>query len=129
VVSDISCVACGQGLGWKYVDAEEESQKYKVGNFILEMKRVVKGVDWENGDQVFESARPKRVEKHARKDSGVSMDFDDVQEVEDGDGREVVEFDSEDEDECEDLFMGIWTPALAKKRRRARVWRDEKDIV
>ncbi|KAF2267438.1 yippee-like protein, partial [Lojkania enalia] len=40
-VSDISCRNCGSVLGWKYVDAEEESQRYKVGKFILETKRVV----------------------------------------------------------------------------------------
>ena len=35
-------------LGWKYVSAEEEAQKYKVGMFILETKRVIRSVDWEN---------------------------------------------------------------------------------
>lgn len=37
----------------------------------------------------------------------------DQSEVDDED----VEFDSQDEDECEDLFSGIWSPALAKRRR------------
>ena len=38
-----------------------------------------------------------------------------------------TEFDSQDEDECEDLFMGVWTPQLAAKRRRQRrmEWEDE----
>lgn len=114
-------------LGWKYVDAEEEGQKYKVGNFILEMKRVMMCVDWENGDAEVDNTAPpqRRKPSHERKDSAVSFGGDE----EDSAAREVVEFDSEDEDECEDLFMGIWTPALAKKRRKARAWRDEKDIV
>jgi hypothetical protein len=33
---------------------------------------------------------------------------------------ESVEFDSQDEDECEDLFAGVWSPTLAMKRRRGR---------
>lgn len=33
---------------------------------------------------------------------------------------DAVEFDSEDEDECEDLFAGVWSPELALKRRRGR---------
>jgi hypothetical protein len=33
---------------------------------------------------------------------------------------EEVEFDSQDEEECEDLFSGIWSPGLARKRRRNR---------
>jgi hypothetical protein len=85
-------------LGWKYVDAQEEGQKYKVGKFILETKRVVRGVEW-----------------------------DDVDEADVGEGREdkeeEIEFDSQDEDECEDLFSGIWSPVLARRRRKGRVAR------
>ena len=36
VVCDLYCVHCHSPLGWYYVDAYEESQKYKVGKFILE---------------------------------------------------------------------------------------------
>jgi hypothetical protein len=40
------------------------------------------------------------------------------------DGREgSVVFDSEDEDECEDLFLGVWSEALAKRRRKDKAWR------
>ena len=35
-------------------------------------------------------------------------------------GEEEVEFDSQDEDECEDLFAGVWSPQLARRRRRGR---------
>ncbi|CRK35816.1 hypothetical protein BN1708_016471, partial [Verticillium longisporum] len=31
VVADITCAVCHAKLGWKYVDAREEAQKYKVG--------------------------------------------------------------------------------------------------
>ena len=93
-VSDISCALCGSGLGWKYVAADEEGQRYKVGKFILETKRVCRGVEWEGG----------------------------VGEVEEQVGKEgeEVEFDSQDEDECEDLFAGVWSPQLARRRRRGR---------
>lgn len=92
-VSDISCRVCGSVLGWKYVHAEEEGQRYKIGKFILETKRIVKGVDgWE-----------------CREEEG--------REEEEG-----VEFDSEDDEECEDLFSGMWTPQLALKRRKNKAF-------
>ncbi|KAF2195664.1 yippee-domain-containing protein, partial [Zopfia rhizophila CBS 207.26] len=94
-VSDISCRTCGSVLGWKYVEAEEESQRYKVGKFILETRRVVRVVDWESA-AIVEGRRERKGEE------------------------EEIEFDSQDEDECEDLFMGIWSPQLARRRRRGR---------
>jgi hypothetical protein len=100
-VSDISCRGCGSVLGWKYVDAAEESQKYKVGKFILETRRIVKGAEWDNN--VDEGSG-----------HGAIMEAKD----------EDIEFDSEDEDECEDLFSGIWTPQLAKRRRKNRAYGD-----
>lgn len=95
-VSDISCALCGNGLGWKYVAADEEGQRYKVGKFILETKRVCRGVEWDGGEE-------EGVE------GGVGKE-----------GEEEVEFDSQDEDECEDLFAGVWSPQLARRRRRGR---------
>ncbi|MCJ1281694.1 hypothetical protein MMC26_001016 [Xylographa opegraphella] len=96
-VSDVSCAFCGNMLGWKYVDAEEESQRYKVGKFILETKKICTAVSWDN----VEGAR-----------SELPL-FD--TEAEDS-----IEFDSQDEDECEDLFSGLWDPSSALKRRRLR---------
>ncbi|KAK2735631.1 hypothetical protein FQN57_001177 [Myotisia sp. PD_48] len=90
-VSDISCLFCGTVLGWKYIAAEEESQKYKVGKFILETKRVCTSSVW-----TTETSHP-----------CTSND----------DGPNEVEFNSQDEDECEDLFLGVWTPELAERRR------------
>jgi hypothetical protein len=96
-VSDISCKQCGNVLGWKYVHAEEEGQRYKIGKFILETKRIVRGVDeWV--------------------DRGDDGRVDGMEEERD------VQFDSEDEDECEDLFSGIWTKELAGKRRKNRAF-------
>lgn len=92
-VSDISCISCGTVLGWKYVAAEEESQRYKIGKFILETKRINTSSCWESqGDGAATS-------------NGVY-------------GHKQVEFDSQDEDECEDLFSGMWNPALAVRRRQ-----------
>jgi hypothetical protein len=88
-------------LGWKYVDAAEDSQKYKVGKFILEARRIVKGAEWDTSVDEEE-------------DNGMVM------EAKDGE----VEFDSQDEDECEDLFSGIWSPQLAKRRRKNRAYGD-----
>ena len=46
-VCDVFCVSCQTVLGWKYEDAKEESQKYKVGKFIVEKVYLVKEADWE----------------------------------------------------------------------------------
>lgn len=118
-VSDISCALCGAVLGWKYVAADEESQRYKVGKFILETKRVCRGVSWEDdggGRGQADSASPppsSLTNNSATDDAGDG-----------GEDDEGVEFDSQDEDECEDLFAGVWSPALARKRRRGRAWRE-----
>ena len=89
-------------LGWKYVHAEEESQKYKIGKFILETKRVVRAAGWDAADDDVE---------------------DDVGGAKaDASGEEEIQFDSQDEDECEDLFSGLWTPTLARKRRSRKAW-------
>ncbi|KAF1810905.1 yippee-domain-containing protein [Eremomyces bilateralis CBS 781.70] len=98
-VCDISCTLCGAVLGWKYIAAEDEAQRYKVGKFILETSRVCKSVCWEGEGEGMV------VEEGYRK------------------SEEEFEFDSQDEDECEDLFSGVWSPALAKRRRRARLGR------
>ena len=97
------------------MDAKEAAQKYKIGKYILEMKRVVLAVGWEDGvdegdevAQVFEGAREEEVE-----------DADD----------DVVVFDSEDEDECEDLFAGTWDPEVVAKRRGKRTWSRKKNSV
>jgi hypothetical protein len=102
-VSDVSCAICGTVLGWKYVEAAEESQKYKVGKFILETKRIKLGVSWENEEG---------------EDGSLPLPPDELSGAEYGE--EGVEFDSQDEDECEDLFAGVWSTQLAFKRRRGK---------
>lgn len=97
VVADINCGSCSTKLGWKYVDAKEQGQKYKVGKFILEMERVVTYRSWEDAidEDVAETATPGK----------------------DGE-EEDVEFDSDDDDECEDIFAGTWDPEVVEERRR-----------
>jgi len=97
-------------LGWQYVAAEEESQRYKVGKFILETKKVVACSNWENDDDDSDTFNG-----NMRRGRMPPERLDKV-----GSGIEDIEFDSQDEDECEDLFAGVWSPALAERRRRGR---------
>ncbi|CAL9090407.1 protein yippee-like [Musa troglodytarum] len=46
-VADIFCCCCGQNVGWKYVAAQEKTQKYKEGKFVLERGRIADGTDLE----------------------------------------------------------------------------------
>ncbi|KAN0055845.1 hypothetical protein ACTA71_011732 [Dictyostelium dimigraforme] len=46
IVADIYCIDCGETLGWKYEFAKEESQKYKVGKYILEKAKIQKEVNF-----------------------------------------------------------------------------------
>jgi len=45
-VCDIFCSYCESPLGWKYEAAYEESQKYKVGKFIIETINMCKHDRW-----------------------------------------------------------------------------------
>ncbi|KAL2130951.1 hypothetical protein VTI74DRAFT_5734 [Chaetomium olivicolor] len=101
IVADISCVTCGTVVGWKYVDAREPEQRYKVGKFILETRRVVGSHSWE--DMVV----PETDEGHP----------DDQRD----DCNDAVVFDSDDEDECDDIFAGVWDPEVVAERRRSRI--------
>ena len=107
-VSDISCAVCDSVLGWKYVSAEEEGQRYKVGKFILETRKVCRTALWEgDGEAVVDETA-----EQGRRSSAYRIPPNELSEA--------VEFDSEDEDECDDLFLGVWTPELAMKRRKAK---------
>jgi hypothetical protein len=110
-VANICCSMCGWELGWRYVAAQEEEQRYKVGKYILETKRVIKAVDWEGDGDGHET------NEHMRRNKGKNGEDDDSDD-------DDVLFDSQNEDECEDLFMGIWSEKLAMKRRRDKLWRE-----
>ncbi|KAG0231168.1 hypothetical protein BGW42_000400 [Actinomortierella wolfii] len=45
-VADISCNICKSTVGWVYIFAFEESQKYKEGKFIVEKAKIVKESPW-----------------------------------------------------------------------------------
>ncbi|KAF4455683.1 hypothetical protein F53441_2083 [Fusarium austroafricanum] len=103
VVADINCGSCSTKLGWKYVDAKEQGQKYKVGKFILEVERVVTYRSWEDAIDEDVETTPMADMK--------------------GEEEEEIEFDSDDDDECEDIFAGTWDPEIVEERRRRMVSR------
>eukprot|EP00689_Sawyeria_marylandensis_P001464 EC821717.1.p1 GENE.EC821717.1~~EC821717.1.p1 ORF type:complete len:143 (+),score=44.81 EC821717.1:142-570(+) len=40
IVADIFCLKCNTTIGWRYYEAYNESEKYKVGKFVLEKELV-----------------------------------------------------------------------------------------
>ncbi|KAG2199627.1 hypothetical protein INT46_010554 [Mucor plumbeus] len=46
-VADIVCNQCHIKIGWKYLRALEEPQKYKEGKYIVEKSRVSKDFEWD----------------------------------------------------------------------------------
>jgi len=128
VVADISCVVCGTKVGWKYVDAKEAAQKYKVGKFILETARVVGSQTWEDGfgDDGSAVGVPARARGSvdaswfANRDGDLAPSPPARGVAEEDDDGEVI-FDSDDEDECEDIFAGTWDADLVAKRRKGKV--------
>ncbi|EPB88909.1 peptidylprolyl isomerase [Mucor circinelloides 1006PhL] len=46
-VADIVCNQCHVKIGWKYLRALEEPQKYKEGKYIVEKSRVSKDFEWD----------------------------------------------------------------------------------
>lgn len=45
-VADTFCITCRGTLGWTYVQAFAEDQKYKEGKFIVEKSRMIHDVGW-----------------------------------------------------------------------------------
>lgn len=154
VVADINCATCGVKIGWKYVDAREQAQKYKVGKFILETERVVLLRTWEDvpvdkinglschfysssapaGSSPGKDRRRSSTFFGGRKSSCSSgepgcVKEEEQKEQEEQDGvegsdvetGEEISFDSDDEDECEDIFAGVWDAATVARRRNSRV--------
>ncbi|KAK2762818.1 hypothetical protein FQN54_000993 [Arachnomyces sp. PD_36] len=115
-VSDISCFHCGSVLGWKYVAAEEESQRYKVGKYILETKRISATSCWEGTTTTTTGSSADVVSSKPLTEQQLNPGVSEFNNSSPDD----VEFDSQDEDECEDLFAGVWSPELASRRRRGR---------
>lgn len=42
VIANIYCHTCGEGMGWKYIQAYNEREKYKEGKFIIEKSKILK---------------------------------------------------------------------------------------
>ncbi|KAH6838359.1 yippee zinc-binding/DNA-binding /Mis18, centromere assembly-domain-containing protein [Chaetomium sp. MPI-CAGE-AT-0009] len=131
VVADALCAVCGATVGWKYVVAEQAAQAYKVDCFILETRRVVGCRGWEDadGDDTLDAqsglggltldGRPLENGDEAVVPEGWASDWR-------GKGEEelaAVVFDSEDEDECEDMFAGMWDASIVAWRRRTKAGR------
>ena len=122
-VSDISCSVCGAVLGWKYVAAEDEAQRYKVGKFILETRKVRVAQCWEGNDLEHDQEEAGGVEERVKlpnADGKRKLATGTAGQAEQGADEGEVEFDSQDEEECDDLFAGVWSPALALKRRKGK---------
>ncbi|TPX37805.1 hypothetical protein SeMB42_g02724 [Synchytrium endobioticum] len=45
-VADINCNVCNTVVGWKYLYAYEETQKYKEDTFIVEKNKISKENNW-----------------------------------------------------------------------------------
>lgn len=127
VVADISCAVCCSKVGWKYIDASGTAQRYKVGKFVLEVAMLSTFHSWEDvaveeeaaenmqalannlGTACSLTARYRQSRLHA--DSKLHNFGDRHHDF----GR--IEFDSEDEDECEEIFNGTWDAAVVARRR------------
>lgn len=117
-VADINCTTCGSVLGWKYIAAEDATQQYKVGKYVLETKRITVSSCWDFEDDLPSSSTPPIHEIHPTPltESPFVTDMQRKNNLPNNDLYKV-EFDSQDEDECEDLFEGIWSPDLARRHR------------
>lgn len=108
------------------MEAAEESQKYKVGKYILETMRIRVGVEWDgdeaDDDEEFEEILPLSARELKRLNDGQQHHYNNHNNSgqQQQQQQQEVEFDSQDEDECEDLFAGVWSPQLALKRRLRR---------
>ncbi|KAJ8662919.1 hypothetical protein O0I10_001095 [Lichtheimia ornata] len=46
-VADVSCNVCATKLGWRYLEAAEESQKYKEMKYIVEKAKISRETIWQ----------------------------------------------------------------------------------
>ncbi|CAM9241534.1 unnamed protein product [Ectocarpus sp. 6 AP-2014] len=49
VCQDVYCVTCDTNVGWKYIKAFNQTERYKVGNFVLDAVKVIH-YHWESVD-------------------------------------------------------------------------------
>ncbi|KAF3939341.1 hypothetical protein ABW19_dt0204512 [Dactylella cylindrospora] len=122
-VSDISCNVCGSNLGWKYIHAEERSQRYKIGKYILETGRVEKVNYWDGAVDEPEELGTPGVNRGRRTSSRKERDWRDGWEVgweTPGDDSDGVEVDLADEEELEEMFNGSWNKDKVLRRRERK---------
>ena len=102
-----------------------------MGKYILETKRVGVWTRWEDDGRRRRSSQEDLfslplsvplppVDATAASSSSLKLLLDASLDMSLDTALEEVEFDSQDEDECEDLFMGVWTPEAAMRRRIAK---------
>ncbi|KAK4139989.1 yippee-like protein [Dichotomopilus funicola] len=104
-VADVTCAVCRANIGWKYIDAWEPAQRYKIGKYILETKRVVQVKGWEDLELEGERGGDWRPRERGEEEGG---------------DEGLVVFDLEDEDECDDMFAGVWDASVVARRRQMR---------
>ena len=56
-ICDVYCRKCGEGVGWLYESAEQASEQYKVGKFLVEMDRV-EGLGEHDRKKIGEKSEP-----------------------------------------------------------------------
>ena len=109
VVADIYCNACETRLGWKYLEAFEESQKYKEGKFILEKAMIIKEEEirqrraeqlarLEAAQQRVLAGEPPLLDREAESEENENAD-DDEEEEEQDDEADEEENDEDDHDD------------------------------
>jgi hypothetical protein len=121
-VADISCAVCSVKIGWKYVDAEAELQRYKIGRFILETERIIEHRSWEDADAV----RQARTGGDSKDEASSETNEAEMAMTKLIDEWVDVQFDSEDEIECEALFSGTWDAQAVAKRRAKKAGASKK---
>ncbi|KAJ6260574.1 hypothetical protein Dda_4800 [Drechslerella dactyloides] len=118
-VADISCRVCGGNLGWKYIHAEERSQRYKVGKYILETGRVSKANVWDAEYDTNTTTVTPPAKTAARDDKRDSWDAMLPNGIDSWDS-DAIDADLADEEELEELFAGMWNRERAVKRRERK---------
>ncbi|KAF3923514.1 hypothetical protein ABW21_db0209281 [Orbilia brochopaga] len=133
-VADVSCRVCCSDLGWKYIHAEERSQRYKVGKYILETGRVTKANVWDadadtltaTASRTSNTASTVTIKNGSTKDrnviNGDSWDAANGIDIWDSD---AIDIDLADEEELEEMFAGTWNKERATRRRDRKLQLDE----
>ncbi|KAI0074663.1 yippee-domain-containing protein [Panus rudis PR-1116 ss-1] len=49
-VADVYCLGCNERMGWHYLKASDQTQKYKEGKYLLEREKLIKNNAWKLDD-------------------------------------------------------------------------------